>query len=149
MGTTPGGFDLFSQSAALATSQTVSGIPVDGSTIYVRLWTAFGSTWQYNDYSYKAAGGVGKAEMATPANGSKLSGSTIAFTWSAGAGAASYWLDVGTTQGGFDIFSQSAGLATSLTATGIPTTSSAVYVRLWTALNGSWQYNDYTYTGGP
>ena len=148
VGTTQGGFDIFSQGAALATSQAVTGIPTDGSTIYARLWTAANGVWQYNDYSYKASGGASKPQMTTPANGSKLSGSTITFTWSAGNGASAFWLDVGTTQGGFDIFSQGVALATSQTVTGMPT-SGTIYVRLWAALNGVWQYNDYTYTGGP
>lgn len=149
VGTARGGFDIFSQGAALATSQSVTGIPTDGSTIYVRLWTAASGTWQYNDYTYKAAGGLSKAEMVTPVNGSTLSGSGITFTWSAGIGAAAYWLDVGTAPGGFDLFSQGTGLATSQSVSGIPTNGSTIYVRLWTVVGGVWQFNDYTYKGAP
>ena len=148
IGTAAGGFDLYSQSAALATNLTAASLPTDGSTVYVRLWTAFGSAWQFNDYTYKASGGPTKAVMISPAPGSVLSGASVTFTWSAGNGATGYWLDVGSSAGGFDLYSQSAGLATSLTAISLPTNGSTVYVRLWTALGGTWQFNDYTYTAG-
>ena len=35
-------------------SRTVSGLPTNGSTIYVRLWSLIGSTWQFTDYTYTA-----------------------------------------------------------------------------------------------
>ncbi len=39
-------------------STTVSGLPVNGSTIYARLWYQFGNNaWQYTDSSYQAAAG--------------------------------------------------------------------------------------------
>jgi hypothetical protein len=145
VGTQQGIGDLYSQSLGLNTSQSVSGIPANGSTIYVRLWTAFGSAWQFNDYTFTASGGNTKAVMLLPTPGSTLSGASVTFSWSAGSGAAAYWLDVGTTAGGFDLFSQSAGLATSQTANGISTNGANVYVRLWTELGGAWQFNDYTY----
>ena len=40
--------------SGLVTSQAVSGLPANGSTIYVRLWTLLAGVWQYNDYSYTA-----------------------------------------------------------------------------------------------
>ena len=55
IGTIVGGFDLYSQGQALATSLTVSGLPTGGSTIYVRLWAIIAGVWQYSDYTYKAA----------------------------------------------------------------------------------------------
>jgi hypothetical protein len=57
-------------------------------------------------------------------------------------------LEVGTTQGGNQIYPGSQ--VTNLTATvpGLPTNGSTVYVRLWSLISGTWQnnYNDYTYT---
>lgn len=148
VGSSAGGLDLFSLNAGLGTSLTANSLPTDGSTVYVRLWTLLGGVWQFNDYTYKASGGPTKAVMTSPAPGSVLSGASVTFTWSAGNGATSYWLDVGSSAGGFDLYSQTAGLATSLTATSLPANGSTVYVRLWTALGGAWQFNDYTYTAG-
>ncbi len=148
IGSTVAGYDLFSQSAGLATSQAVTGLPNTGGTVYVRLWTALGNAWQYSDYTYKASGGPTQAVMTSPAPGSTLSGSSVTFTWSAGNGATAYWLDIGSTAGGYDLFSQSAGLATSQAVTNLPANGAAIYLRLWTALGSTWQFNDYTYTAG-
>ena len=78
-----------------------------------------------------------------------LTGSSVTFTWSAASGATAYWLDVGTAAGGSDRYGQNEGLATSQTVTGLPTGGSTIYVRLWTALHGQWQYTDYTYKAAP
>lgn len=86
-----------------------------------------------------------KATMSTPAAGSKLTGSSQTFTWSAGTSVSSYQLWVGTTPGGKNIYASPAITATSLTVTKIPTQGKTVYARLWSYLNGAWQYNDYSY----
>ena len=31
-------------------------VPANGKPLYVRLWSYINSTWQYNDYTYRAAG---------------------------------------------------------------------------------------------
>ncbi len=135
------------QLAYTVTSETVSGIPTTGGTIYVRLWTMLNGAWQYHDYMYTAANLGTLAVMSTPAPGSTLTGSSVTFTWTAGAGATAYWLDVGTVQGQGNISAgQLAYTVTSETVSGIPTTGGTIYVRLWTMLNGAWQYHDYTYT---
>jgi hypothetical protein len=146
--TVAGGTNLYNQSEALATSQAITGLPTDGSTIYVRLWTGSTNGYQYNDYTFKASGGV-KAVMTAPAPSSVLSGSTVTFTWSAAAGATSYWLDVGTVAGGFNLYTKGEGLLTSQSVTGLPTGGSTIYVRLWSAINGIWQFSDSTYKAAP
>jgi hypothetical protein len=149
VGTVQGQGNVFaSQLVSSITSQTLNGIPTNGNTIYVRLWTQLSGGWQYNDYAYTASNSGGsKAVMSTPAANTTLSGSAVTFTWSAGTGATAYWLDVGTVQGQGNILA--AQLASSVlteTVNGIPTTGGSMYVRLWTQLNGGWQYNDYSYT---
>jgi hypothetical protein len=148
VGTVQGQGNIFAaQLAPSVTSQAVNGIPTNGGTIYVRLWTQLSGIWQYHDYSYSAANFGTLAAMSNPAPGSTLSGSAVTFTWSAGTGATAYWLDVGTVQGQGNIFaSQLASSVLSQTVSGIPSNGSTIYVRLWSQLNGAWQYNDYTYT---
>ena len=109
VGSAQGQGNLFGQNVGLATSQTVNGIPTDGSTIYVKLWTLLGGAWQFNDYTYKAGGVNTKAVITSPASGSTLSGASVTFTWSAASGAAAYWLDVGSAQGQGNIFGQNVG----------------------------------------
>jgi hypothetical protein len=148
LGSAQGQANIFGQNVALATSQTVNGIPTDGSTVYVRLWTLSGGAWQSNSYTYKASGGT-TAAMTAPAPTSVLTGSSVTFTWSAATGATAYWLDVGTAAGGANLYGQNVALATSQTVTGLPTGGSTIYVRLWTLLQGQWHYTDYTYKAAP
>ena len=146
VGTIQGQGNIFaSQLASSAVSQTVNGIPANGGTIYVRLWTQIGGVWQYHDYSYTAAS-MTLASMSSPTPGSTLSGPTVTFSWAAGVGASAYWLDVGTVQGQGTIFAQNVGLVTSQMVNGISTAGGTIYVRLWTQLSGNWQYHDYMYT---
>jgi hypothetical protein len=61
-GSTVGGndyYDGFAISPSVATTDTATGLPVDASTIYVRLYTALAGQWLYNDYTYTASGGGG------------------------------------------------------------------------------------------
>jgi hypothetical protein len=56
VGTASGQGNIFGQNVGLATTKTVSGIPANGSTIYVQLWTQSGGTWfGPNRYTYTAA----------------------------------------------------------------------------------------------
>src|SRR2546426_1092344 len=147
-----GSTNLYSQSQGLNLSGTVNGLPTNGSTVYVRLWTRLSGTWQLNDYTYRAAS-QNKATLTSPPPGSPLGGATVSFGWSAGTGATEYWLVVGTTgTGSTHPLPHSQGLRLSGTVSGLPTNGSTVYVRLWTLLGDqllgsqTWQFNDYTYT---
>jgi hypothetical protein len=122
VGLWPGGNTLYSADQGLLTSAPVSGLPVDGRTIYVRLWSYIDNQWVYNDYQYKAAGAVtpAKAQITEPAPGSTLAGSTATFRWSAGTAVARYFLFVGLWQGGNTIFSQDMNTALEATVANLP-----------------------------
>jgi hypothetical protein len=129
----------------------VNGLPTDGSTIYVTLYSLIGGVWSGNAYTYtalKAVGGL--AVMQTPTPGSTLSGNVATFTWSAGASATAYWVDIGSAAGGNDVYS-SGNLGTALTTTayGLPANGSTIYVTLYSLVGGQWLSNAYTYVSGP
>jgi hypothetical protein len=144
LGTSPGAYNIYNQSTGTATSRAVSGLPSNGSMIYARLWTLSGSTWLYNDYSYRAYGSGAKAVMTSPANGSTLTSTTQTFVWT-NVGAPQYWLYLGTSPGAYNIYNQSTGTATSRTVSGLPSNGSMIYARLWTLSGSTWLYNDYSY----
>src|SRR5438552_4064604 len=52
-----GSFNVYSQGQGTNLSATVSGLPVDGSPVYVRLWTQLGggTGWVLNDYTFTGA----------------------------------------------------------------------------------------------
>ncbi len=49
LGTTPGANDLYGLSQGLNREVTVSGLPVDGSIIYIRLWSLLSTGWLFKD----------------------------------------------------------------------------------------------------
>jgi|GEM_PF-858004 len=53
--TDPSSADIHRSAALTTMSSTVSGLPTDGSTVYVRLYSYVNSVWQFRDYSYEAA----------------------------------------------------------------------------------------------
>jgi hypothetical protein len=125
----------------------VTGIPTDGRTIYVRLGSYIGGNWYFNDYTYRAYSHVTpvKAVITSPQCGSTLSSSSVTFRWNSGVGVSQYALYVGTCSGCSNIYGRNLGTSLSATVSGIPT-SGRVYVRLWSLINGGWQYNDCVYT---
>src|SRR5262249_31169101 len=148
VGSTPGGTQLYSQSAGTNLSAIVNGLPTDGRAIYVRLWSLIGAGWYFNDYSYTAASqpiGV----LTAPSPGSALSTSSITFSWTAGSGVSGYWLYIGTTPGGAELLNASTGSSLSATVNGLPADGRNLYVRLWSLVSGNWRFNDYTFTAGP
>jgi hypothetical protein len=147
VGTTQGQIDIFSANVGTVTNWTVSGLPATGITIYVRLWTLFTGTlnWQYNDYVYTASTAQAKAVLVTPVPGSTLTGSSVSFNWTTVTAATGYWLDVGTALGVGDLCASGVIVARAYTCPAVPINGSIVYIRLWTQLSSGWQRNDYTY----
>jgi len=137
---------LNSGTIALGTqSRTVTGLPTNGSTVYVRLFTQLEGSWQYNDYTYTSGSGPVKAVLSSPVPGSTLTSTSATFNWTAGSGVSSYWLYVGSNGAGSANILSAGGTQTSRAVTGLPA-SGTLNVRLMSYINSAWQYNDYTYT---
>jgi serine protease len=148
VGRAAGRGNIFGANVGTARSQAVSGLPMDGNTVFVSLYSFISGAWQVNSYTYRAATDP-KAVMISPPPGSVLSGSQVTFSWTAGIGASAYWLDIGTSPGQGNIHAGNMGLTT--TAWGVaplPMNGSTVYVTLYTNINGAWYGNSYTYTAG-
>jgi hypothetical protein len=86
--------------------------------------------------------------MSSPTPGSTLTSSSQTFTWTCSScGATAYWLDIGTTKGGSNLYnSGNLGNVLAVTASGLPTNGAMLYVTLFSLVSGSWLYNQYTYT---
>jgi hypothetical protein len=124
------------------------GLPTDGRTLYVTLWSYLNGAWQSNSYTYTAFTPV-PAQITSPANNTTLPGGSVTFEWNSGNGVTRYMLWVGTYWLGDDLNnSVETGLSRTVT---VPTDGSAIYVSLWSEINGEWaQPNTYTYTAaGP
>ena len=143
--TGPGSLNLFYQGNTLATSATAGGLPVNGETLYARLYTKFGGVLEYNDYIYTAVPQA-PAVLTSPTAGSTLPGTSATFTWTAATGATDYELFIGSTgPGSYNLFYSGNTTAISLTAGGLPTNGATLYARLYTKFNGTLEYSDYTF----
>lgn len=79
VGTGVGSNNLYGGSQGTSLSRPVSGIPTNGSVIYVRLWSRFASGWQGNDYTYRAAAASdvsppGGVQVTAPTSGQGVTG---------------------------------------------------------------------------
>ena len=145
------GGNEYAQSGSLSSSTysySTSSLPTDGSTVYVTWYYMLNGSWTSVGSTYTAFGGSSNKGMITsPTPTSTLSGTSVAFTWSAGSGATAYWIDAGSSSGGNQYFqSGNLGNVTSETVTGLPSNGSTVYVTLYSYVSGQWLSNEYTYT---
>ena len=151
IGSTPGG-NQYLQSGTLGNvlTDTVSGLPTDGSAIYVTLYSLVGTQWIGNSYNYTAFNATGGlAVMQTPVPGTFISGNSATFTWSLDANATAYWVDISAVgPGGNDVFqSGNLGNVATVTVNSLPGNgSSTLYVTLYSYVGGQWLSNAYTYT---
>jgi hypothetical protein len=146
VGSSLGAYDLH-QSGELggASSREVSGLPLDGRTVYVRLYkkATADSSWRFRDYQYTAY--TEPDWITSPVPGSQLLGATVTFTWEA---AYSSWLYVGSSLGAYDLHqSGELGGATSRVVSGLPLDGRTIYVRLYkkAGAGSPWIYRDYQY----
>ena len=132
-----------------ATSATVTGIPQTGETLYATLYTYMAGAWQPIFYTFTAAGTPAPAALTTPAPGSKLTSSSVTFTWSPGEEVTDYWFNLGTGNSGAgakNLYSGGETTLTSVTASGLPTNGETIYATLYSYIAGAWQPTVYTYT---
>ena len=150
VGTSPGALDLFDSGAlgAAVLSSSATGLPNDGSTIYVRLWFKISGVFQHDDFQYTAVVEA-QPRILSPEPGSTQLGTTVTFTWTPGDQTVTEWLlYVGTSPGALDLFDSGAlGAAVlSSSVTGLPNDRSTIYVRLWFKISGVFQFDDFQYT---
>ena len=132
---------ITSPDSDLAEDETVTSTGSYGATAPL---TSSGN-WVMQMATFSAAPATpAPATMISPAPGSTLAGPSTTFTWTTGSGVSSYYLWIGTTAGGNDLYQ--AGISGTSTTVTLPTNGATIYVRLWSVINGGLQYHDYTYT---
>ncbi|HEX5398325.1 MAG TPA: hypothetical protein VFY06_04680 [Verrucomicrobiae bacterium] len=65
VGSTPGANNIYYQNQNLNSSATVSGLPTNGMTLYVRLWWLVSTAWQSADYTYETLATLGAVRQGT------------------------------------------------------------------------------------
>ncbi len=152
VGSEQGADDLFSRGySAEARSQTVSGLPVDGSGVFVRLYymvrTDTGFRFLHTDYTFSTPLPAPPA-LTTPAPGSVFQSEDVIFRWEDRGTLASTWrLQVGSTVGGAEYADTSLGAdVRSVEITGLPADGSPVWVRFHYFFGNIWRHIDYQFT---
>ena len=146
VGTSQGSQDVFDSGSLNPTklSQTVSGIPLGGQSVWVRLSWLVDGTWEYRDSEYLSLANPG---MTVPAPGTTLPEMTT-FKWAGnGTNVQEWWLYVGTSKGAKDLFNSGALASNVLqkTVSHLPTNGAAIWVRLWWKVGSGWQSSDLRY----
>jgi hypothetical protein len=141
----PGTTNLYDSGSVTATTETVGGLPSNGQTVYARLYWLINGAWQYADYTYKAHGSATQGVLSTPTPGARLSGTTVTFTWTPGNTATRFEFWLGTSAGSSNLYNSGNVTATTETVTGLPGNGEKIYARLYSLIDGAWQYTNYTY----
>ena len=149
LGTTAGGYELWGGSMGMNTSTSFTGLPIDGSKLYVRLYTKINTGWIYSDSTYTCYTPQivrsNPGEIYFPGNGDTLVGPEPLFQWNPASGALEYFFYMGNSVGSNDIYGQSTGSKTFVNLIGVPRDGRLLYVRLWMRSSAGWSYKDYTY----
>ncbi|MGA2852464.1 MAG: protease pro-enzyme activation domain-containing protein [Terracidiphilus sp.] len=143
----PGGSDLYSYKGT-ALSAVAPSLPANGMKVYATLYSYTNGAWQSNAYVYTESGTATPAALIspTPGPGTILGTSNVLFQWNPGVGVADYQLNLSAVAPGDSDLFLYKGTALSATATTLPANGVPLYARLYSKINGVWQYNDSVYT---
>jgi hypothetical protein len=143
----PGGSELYLYKGTALTA-TATSLPGNGAELYARLYSKINGAWQYNDYVYTEGGTPTPATLTSPTPGLStiLGTSGVTFQWTAGIAVTDYQLNLSAIAPGDSELYLYKGTALTATATTLPANGVTVYARLYSKINGTWQYNDYQYT---
>jgi hypothetical protein len=142
----PGGGELYLYKGS-ATLANVPTLPANGVTVYATLYSYINGAWQSNSYVYTESGTPVSAILQSPTPGlsTVLGTSNVPFQWSSGTGVSHYQLNLSAIAPGDSDLYLYKGSATATTVPSLPANGVAVYARLYSYINGAWQYNDYVY----
>jgi hypothetical protein len=143
-----GSSNLYNSGSVTATTETVSTLPNNDSTVYVRLYSLVNGAWVENDYTYVSAGTATPAAISSvsPVSGTQFLSASETFDWTPGNSATHFMLYLGTSVGSSNLYNSGNVTVTTETVGGLPTNGETIYARLYSLVNGAWQYANYTYT---
>jgi uncharacterized protein YkwD len=141
VGTTKGAVDLLNTGALPASqlSYTVPALP-GGHILWARIYTFVQGTWIISDTSFSVTGGS-PATFTRPTPGTLNVSTSTPFTWTPVASAQYVWINVGTSEGGYNVFYSALlpGSQTSYTMPALPT-GEVLWLRLYSYMGGNWVY---------
>lgn len=139
IGSSPGNTRYGARNVTSRTLISFGQLPVDGSTVHVRLWSRVGGVWQFVDEQFTAASSSNLPNFTEPRPGGRLVGETQTLRWNfGGLQITESWLYLGSIRGGSDYAVTSTGSDTSAVVTGLPTDRGTVHATLYFSVAGAW-----------
>ena len=140
-------------SNAAQRSVDATGLPTDGSTVYVTLlWKPVEGPWGHQTFAYTSAG-MRDPAFTSPTPSDTLADSSATFTWSDNGTDVLEWAvrigseDSRSSKNYYTSGRLSNAAQRSVNATGLPTDGSTVYVTLlWKPVEGPWGHKTFAYT---
>jgi hypothetical protein len=142
IGRAPGTSEFLNVPDTQSTSWLAETLPGD-TPLFVRIGTRVGGVWRYTDSVFIASAAV--AFLSEPQNGATGVATTGIFWWIGINGADAYRIDVGRSPGATDVLQSAERQDTYYLYANLPS-STKLYVRLWTRLNGIWRHADSEFT---
>tara|TARA_R110002049_G_scaffold21045_27_gene77458 strand:+ start:3231 stop:5114 length:1884 start_codon:yes stop_codon:yes gene_type:complete len=143
--------DISFQDAGKKTSVDVYNVPLNGGTVYLKLWTLTASGWSSQGSSFNTETGVqdGPAVITAPLQSEPLKSGDV-LEW-AGVGTDAYLLAVGSS---YEVISQPPwvdifawfGTSNSVTLPRIPQDGSEIHIRLYSKIKTRWTWQDFKFT---
>ncbi len=134
-----------------ATSQTLTGLPIDGSGFYINLYAFENGAWSIKDSISVTAFTAPQPAITSPTGGSTLASSSVTVNWNANGNTPDNWVVTAGTSNVAGTAAYNIALptvldtsATSQTLTGLPIDGSGFYINLYAFENGAWSIKDST-----
>lgn len=144
-GSTPRGDDYSARHVGTSRAGLISGLPADGSLVYVTYYYQVGGAWAFDEAIYQRAAEP-QPRVVWPADGYQLTGTTTnVYMDTAGATLQSSWLTMGTSPEGTDLAIHHLGTQTTTSVAGLPSDGSSIYVTYFAKVAGSWSKQEIVY----
>jgi RHS repeat-associated protein len=145
VGNAVGGTDLANSGEIAQTSYLAIDLPIDGRTLYVRLWTKT-VLWRYLDYKLTASAAPQHATFIAPTSGATNVNLTEALQWTTGSGGQAYYLKVGSSVGASNYVNSGETQQTLYWPCPTIPAGQLVYASIQTKFGSVWKTNDITFT---
>ena len=142
LGSAPGANDYGRFAGDARLNITTSDLPLNGQTIYARVWSLLPSGWVATDAAFEATNPAGAAVLNYPAEGQTLTGASALCAWTGAADASKYLLYLGSAPGMNDLGIYDGGNNLSVETADLPVDGRTIYARVWSLRPGGWVATD-------
>lgn len=143
IGSSQGGADLANLEIEGTHYAVVAGLPTDGRSLYVTLWSDHGDALLSTETTWTAARPPAQMATLTSPSAGSLSDTTARFAWQ-DVGADSYALVLGSSRFGSDLGTFST-VATELEVSGLPDDGRQLWATLHTRTGDAWRSSTHTF----